>query len=121
MSRLSSILVSDLIFWKIVSALNKAVSKYVFLSVLVFLWTCETPSGAAKVLFQSKICILKSPDKIPACVLAPPSSLRMHPVETFVDLRQQCIAECISHQQAAAIEEKKENPSIFKVVVDLTK
>jgi len=29
-----------------------AVSQYAFLSVLVFLWTCETSSVAAQVLFQ---------------------------------------------------------------------
>ncbi len=31
-----------------------AVSQYAFLSVLVFLWTCETSSVVAQVLFQFK-------------------------------------------------------------------
>ncbi len=34
-----------------------AVSQYAFLSVLVFLWTCETSSVVAQVLFQFKVHI----------------------------------------------------------------
>jgi len=55
------------------------------LSVLVFLWTCETSSV---ILFQFKVHILPSPVQIPGCVLDPPPALftedkpKMHQVRT---------------------------------------
>jgi len=47
-------------YWSVVLSLEKgilAVCQYTFLSVLVFLWTCETSPVAAQVLFQFKVHI----------------------------------------------------------------
>lgn len=69
-------------------------------SVCVLVCTFETSSVSVEVLK-----VLRS--TVPRRVLALPILSRMHPVETFVDLRCQRISEYISQQQAEVIAKEK--------------